>query len=123
MRMSAILATAFIGLGITAAGAQQSTAPQTQPQPQPPASSSQGAQVRSLNIVDISQLPPDTQTEVNKLVAKTTQADFQNMRGAIDRVPQIKAALQQKGLTSAEVVVASLSNDGVLTLITKKKAG
>ena len=116
MRITVILATAFVGLGLSAASAQQST----QPQPQPPAASSQGTQVRSLNIVDMSQLPPDTQSQVKKLIAKTTPTDLKNMRSAIDRVPQIKEALQQKGLTSAEVVVASLSNDGVLTLVTKK---
>ena len=115
MRKITILAIAFIGLGLSAANAQQSAPPQ----PQAPAAS-QGAQVRSLNIVDMSQLPSDTQTQVNKLIAKTTPADLKNMRSAIDRVPQIKAALQQKGLTSAQVVVASLSDDGVLTLVTKK---
>jgi hypothetical protein len=118
MRITVILAAAFIGVGLSAANAQQSTQPQ--PQPQPPAASSQGTQVRSLNIVDMSQLPPDTQSQVKKLIAKTTPADLKNMRSAIDRVPQIKEALQKKGLTSAEVVVASLSNDGVLTLVTKK---
>jgi len=116
MRKITLIASAFLALGLTAASAQQSK----QPQAGAPAASSQEPQVRSLNIVDMSQLPPDTQTQVNKLVAKTTPADLKNMRSAIDRAPQIKAALQKKGLTSAQVIVASLSNDGVLTLVTKK---
>jgi len=64
-----------------------------------------------------------TRTQVNAVVAKRSDADLQKLRGSIDATPVVKSALEAQGMSSAQVIAASLTNDGTLTLITKKKAG
>jgi hypothetical protein len=103
----------------TAANAQQQPA---KPAPAPAAKQQpQGAPtIHSVNIVDIQELPKETQEKVNIAVAKRSEAGLAKLRSSIDAAPQIKSALEAKGLTSMQVIAASLSNDGALTLITKK---
>ena len=66
-------------------------------------------------------MPAETKARVNEVVAQRSDADLQKLRGSIDATPEVKSALEAKGLTSAEVIAASMGNDGALTLITKKK--
>ena len=54
------------------------------------------------------------------MVAQRGDADLQKLRGSIDGTPELKSALEAKGLTSAQVIAASMGADGALTLITKK---
>ena len=121
MRRTAILAAGAALLFATAASAQQ------QPTAQPPAASPEapGAQsaapaVKSVTIVDIEELPAATQTQVDSIVAQTSEADLAALRSSLDAAPQIKSALEAKGLTSAQVIAASMGQDGALTLVTKK---
>ncbi|MET0599750.1 MAG: hypothetical protein ABWZ57_17990 [Mesorhizobium sp.] len=95
---------------------------QQQPAPARPAPTSPAAQpaIQSVNIVDMTELPKETQQKVNDVIAKRSDADLQKLRSSIDAAPPIKQALEAKGLTSKQVVAASLSKDGSLTLITKK---
>src|SRR5262245_16921636 len=118
MRKITLLATgAALVLFATAAGAQQQPAPETaEPQTQQTAPT-----IKSINVVDIEQLPKATQDQVNQVVSQRSDADMQKLRGSIDARPDIKSALEAKGLSSAQVVAASLAQDGTLTLITKKK--
>ncbi|CAH1656747.1 MULTISPECIES: hypothetical protein [Hyphomicrobiales] len=100
-------------------------APSTQPPAtQPPATSQQAPQeappIRSVRVLDIEELPEATRTEVNNAAAQRSPTELQQLRASIDATPAIKSALTSKGRTSAEVIVASLSNDGTLTLVTKK---
>ncbi|MDN5928605.1 MAG: hypothetical protein L0I29_16170, partial [Hyphomicrobiales bacterium] len=74
-----------------------------------------------VNVVDVEQLPPETKTQVDKFVAKEGNDGLQKLRQSIDSTPEAKSALQQKGMTSEQVVAASLDEKGTLTLITKKK--
>jgi hypothetical protein len=67
------------------------------------------------------QLPPETKTQVDAFVAKQGNDGLQKLRQSIDSTPEAKSALQQKGMTSQQVVAASLDDNGTLTLITKKK--
>jgi hypothetical protein len=53
-------------------------------------------------------------------VAQRGEADLQKLRSSIDATPEIKSALEAKGLTSAQVIAASMSPEGALTLVTKK---
>jgi len=76
--------------------------------------------IQTANIVDIAELSEATQTKVNDLVAKRSDADLQKLRSSIDATPQVKSALEAEGLTSAQVIVASMSDNGALTLITRK---
>lgn len=118
MRKLTILAASAAMMLTTAASAQQQPAPAT-PAPAPAAPSAQPT-IKSVKIVDIEQLPADTKEQVNAVVAKSSDAELQRLRGSIDTMPQVKSALEAEGLTSAQVVAASMGNDGALTLITKK---
>jgi hypothetical protein len=126
MRKMTLLAAAATLTLATAATAQQQPA-QQQPAPAPttPAPAAPRAQpavptIQSVSIVDITELPKDAQTQVNQVIAQRGDAGLQKLRSSIDATPQVKSALEAKGLTSAQVIAASMNTDGALTLITKK---
>ena len=54
------------------------------------------------------------------MVAQRGNDNLERLRSSIDGMPELKSALEAKGLTSAQVIAASMSPDGALTLITKK---
>jgi hypothetical protein len=123
MRKTTLLAAAAAAMLTSAASAQQQ--PAQQPAPTAPAPAAPSAQpavptIQSVNIVDITELPKDTQTQVNQMIAQRGEAGLQKLRSSIDATPKVKSALQAKGLTSAQVVAASMNTAGALTLITKK---
>ncbi|MGX7876158.1 hypothetical protein ACVDG5_028790 [Mesorhizobium sp. ORM6] len=121
MRKTIILAAAASLMLAGAASAQQQQ-PSQQPAPTTPAPGGQQAApaIQSVNIVDITELPKDTQTQVNQVIAQRGDAGLQKLRSSIDATPKVKSALQAKGMTSAQVVAASMEPNGALTLITKK---
>jgi len=127
----ALAAGASLALTVAATGAQaQTTSPQAPSAAQPPAASSAPASpgpsssaapsIKQINVVDIKELPEATQTKVNAVVQQGSEADLQQMRSSLDSNAQIKSALQAKGVSSAQVVLASMDADGTLTLVTKK---
>lgn len=125
MRKTIFLAAAATLMLAGAAGAQQQPAQQPTPAPTTPALAAPGAQpavptIQSVNVVDITELPKDTQTQVNQVIAERGDTGLQKLRSSIDATPKVKSALQAKGLTSAQVVAASMEPNGALTLITKK---
>ena len=108
-----------------AASAQQQPAQQPAPAPTAPAPAAPSAQpavptIQSVNIVDITELPKDTQTQVNQVIAQRGDDGLKKLRSSIDATPKVKSALEAKGLSSAQVVAASMEPNGALTLITKK---
>ncbi|MFJ7353052.1 hypothetical protein ACIQWS_02705 [Phyllobacterium sp. NPDC097923] len=120
MRKMMILAMCAAFPLATSAAYAQTAAPAT-PQPASKAPAQSGTvPVTTINIVDINELPESTKTQVNDAVAKRSDKDMQQLRTSIDASPQVSAALKEKGLTSAAVVVASLDAKGLLTLVTKK---
>ncbi|AZO20504.1 MULTISPECIES: hypothetical protein [unclassified Mesorhizobium] len=117
-----ILFAAAVSLALAgAASAQQQPSPQPSPAPAAPAPATPKAPtIESVNIVDITELPKDTQTQVNQIVAQRGDAGLQTLRKSIDATPKVKSALEAKGISSAQVIAASLQPNGALTLITKK---
>jgi hypothetical protein len=121
MRKMTILAAGAAVMLATAAGAQQQPAqPPASPAPEAPNAPSAAPTIQTISIVDIKDLPEATQAQVNDVVAKRSEADLQKLRSSIDATPEIKSALEAKGLTSEQVIAASMGNNGALTLITKK---
>ncbi|MGX9574180.1 hypothetical protein [Mesorhizobium sp. f-mel] len=125
MRKTISLAAAATLLLATAASAQQQPAPQPGEPPASPAPAAPGAQpeapaIQTVNVIDIEELPKETQTKVNEVIAKRGEDGLQKLRSSIDATPQVKSALEAKGLTSAQVIAASMDTNGALTLITKK---
>jgi hypothetical protein len=123
MRKITMLAAGAALLFAGAAGAQQQPAPAKPAQPATPPAQSQAPTIQNVAVVDIEQLPKETQDRVNEVVKQRTDADLQKLRSSIDARPDIKSALEAKGMSSAQVIAASLADNGTLTLITKKKAG
>jgi hypothetical protein len=119
MRKIIVLAAAATLASATIAGAQQQPAPQPK-QPTAPSAQPAAPAIQSVNIVDITELPEATQTQVNQVIAKRGDAGLQKLRSSIDATPQLKSALEAKGLTSAQVVAASMTTNGARTLVTKK---
>ena len=123
--LTAIAAAAFA----TVAQAQQQPTT-TPPSPAAPAQATPSSTlppvsaptIQSINILDLEQLPQETQKKVNDVVAQGGESNLKQLRDSVDATPQATAALKDKGLTSHNVLVASLSEDGVLTLVTTKKA-
>ena len=122
MRKMILLAAASLMLASAASAQQQPTPAQTPAAPAPAAPGAPAAAptIQSVNIVDIKELPEATQTQVNQVIAKRGDAGMQKLRSSIDATPEVKSALEAKGLTSAQVIAASMQPNGALTLITKK---
>lgn len=121
MRKTILFAAAASLALAGAASAQQPPSPQPSPAPAAPAPATPKAPtIESVNIVDITELPKDTQTQVNQIVAQRGDAGLQTLRKSIDATPKVKSALEAKGISSAQVIAASLQPNGALTLITKK---
>ena len=122
MRRTIFLTAAASLMLAGAASAQQQPAQQPAPTPAAPAAPGAPAAptIQSVNIVDITELPKDTQTQVSQVIAQRGDAGLQKLRSSIDATPKVKSALEAKGLTSAQVVAASMEPNGALTLITKK---
>jgi hypothetical protein len=94
----------------------QAQAP-SQPEAQtPPAQSS--TVIRSIQVVDVKDLKPAVRSQVDEVVAQTSEEDMQSLRKSIDATPEAASALKAKGLSSAQVVAINIA-DGVLTLFAK----
>lgn len=94
------------------------------PQSQAPAEAAPGVPaIQSISVVDFTELPAETQGQVDKLSKERGEEELVKLRSTLDSVPQISSALKEKGFTSADVVVASLSPNGALTLVTRKQPG
>jgi hypothetical protein len=121
MRKTLILAAGAIFMLATAASAQQQPAePPASPAPATPNAPSAAPTIQTISVVDIEDLPKETQAQVNDVVAKRSDEDLKKLRSSIDATPEVKSALEAKGLTSAQVIAASMGDNGALTLITKK---
>lgn len=98
-----------------------------QTQPGAPAQGSESPRpspgVRSVKVVDVEELPANTKAQVTQNAARQKESDLAALRQSIDAAPQITSALQAKGATSAQVIAASLDDEGVLTLVTRKRSG
>jgi hypothetical protein len=96
------------------------SAPATPPAAAPEAPAAAAPAITSVTVVDVQELPADTQKQVNDVVAQRGDADLQNLRSSIEAMPELKSALEAKGATTNDVIAASMGEGGALTLITKK---
>ena len=123
MRNITMLAAGAALLLAGAASAQQQPATQpAQPAQPAPSAPAKPPEISRVDVVDIEALPKETQDRVNQVVAQRGDEGLKELRSSIDARADIKSALGAKGMSSAQVIAASLGTDGTLTLITKKKA-
>lgn len=120
MRTMTIAAlVAVLSLGTPALVQAQGASSQKDQAPagsQAPAESS--TSIHSIRVIDVKELPPAVKSQVDDIVAKTSEEDKQSLRKSIDGTPAAISALKAKGLTSAQVVAINIA-DGVLMLFTK----
>jgi hypothetical protein len=114
-RLTKFAALAALALAAPAYAQSQSS----QPQPDETPADRPAQRITAVEIIDVKDLPPATQTQVNALTAKSNAEDLQGLRNSIDAIPQASAALKAKGLSSSQVVAANVDDKGTLTLITK----
>lgn len=101
MRNAILVAAAASLLMAGAAGAQQQPTPSPAPTaPAAPKAQSAAPAIQSVNVVDITELPKDAQTQVNQIVAQRGDAGLQTLRKSIDATPKVKSALEAKGMSS-----------------------
>ncbi|MDF2120117.1 hypothetical protein PY365_31605 [Roseiarcaceae bacterium H3SJ34-1] len=113
-------------MALTALSVLAFTAP-IQAQSQVPQSSRDGAaadtqpvpKLTKVEIVDFSDLSVGVQNQVAAVIATTKQEDMQKLHQSIDAIPEASQALKAKGVSTSQIVVASLDETGTLTLITK----
>jgi len=120
MRKVFLLAASLTFVGSIAANAQSSSTPQT-PQQAPAAAPEATPKVQRFAVIDVSELPQDSQKQVEQVMAQSNDDTLKQLRSTIDATPEAKAALDAKGATSEQVVATAMGTDGTLTLITKKK--
>lgn len=111
---AALAAFATLGLQAPAMAQTPAPAPSEAPRPATPPA------ITSVNVVDLDELPEATKTQVNQALASRTADDLQKLRNAVEAAPEIRSALEAKGLSSRDVIVAQVSQTGTLTLVTKK---
>ena len=122
MRKVFMLAASLAFIGAGAANAQTSPTP-SQPPAQPPATAPEAApKIERFSVVDVSELPQETQKQVEQVVAQGNDATLKELHSTIEATPEAKAALDAKGATPEQVVATAMGKDGTLTLITKKKS-
>jgi hypothetical protein len=109
----------LLGLALGTPAFAQGTPQRAPSQPAPQAQQS-APQIKSVQIVDIKDLPQDVRSQVDELASKTSEQDMQSLRKSIDASPGVTSALKAKGLSSAQVVAMNVDKDGVLTLFAKK---
>ena len=122
MRMITIAAASA---ATTLAAAAYAQAPSTErPSAKPPASSQDapaGAPtITSVKVVEIDELPEASKAQVNQLVATRTADELEKLRQAIEKAPAVKSAVEAKGFSARDVVLAQVNNEGELTIVTRK---
>jgi hypothetical protein len=115
MTMTIMVTTAF--LAAAPAAFAQTTAPAAAPES---TQQTQAQTFKKIEVVDLAELPAAAQTKVNQAAATTTEADLKGLRDSIAANTQTAEALRSKGVSSEAVIAALMSNDGTLTLVTKK---
>ncbi|EKS29186.1 hypothetical protein [Afipia felis] len=78
--------------------------------------------IRSIQVVDVEDLPPDMRSKVDVVLANTKQEDLKSLRESIDAMPEAVSALKAKGRNSAQVVAVNVDGNNTLTMFTRKAA-
>jgi len=120
MRISMTLTALSVLAFMASAQAQSpSPAPQRGPDKAPASDARAVPRLTKVEIVEFSDLPPKTQNQIDAVIATTKQEDMQKLHQSIDAIPEAAEALKAKGVKTSQIVVASLDEQGTLTLITK----
>lgn len=120
--MSRIATLAFGALiVVTGAAIAQQQAPEAPANsPATPQAPSTAPNIQTVSVMDIEELPTESQKQVEAIVAKRSDDELQKLRSSIKMFPEARQALEEKGLNENHVIAANVSAGGALTLITQK---
>jgi len=118
MRKTVMILASVTLFGTAGAVLAQQASPSQQPA-NPPVTA---PAIQRVNVIDVSELPQETQAQVNKIVEETSSESMQQLHSMVEASPEAKSALDEKGAKSTQVVATSMGADGTLTLITKKNS-
>lgn len=122
MRMTMLATAAVAALALSGAAQAQAPAPERTPA-RPPAAAPQAPTtptIKAVNVVDVNELPEATKTQVNEIVSKRSSDDNQKLQAAIEAAPMVKSAVEAKGFSSRDVLIAQMGESGELLVITRK---
>lgn len=111
---------ALAGTPVLAQSTQPAPQAQTTPQAQTQAPE-QRTQIRAVSIVDVSDLPAESQTQISQIEADRSEDQLDALRTSIEGSPALVDALEKQGATPSDVVAASLNETGTLTIVTRKE--
>jgi hypothetical protein len=119
----ALALSAVLALGMPALVQAQATGAQTENAPAKSGDArsgdaKSGMKISKIQVIDVKQLPDAVRSQVEDIVAKSSDEDMQALRKSIDASPAAASALKEKGMTSAQVVAINIA-DGVLTMFAK----
>jgi len=77
-----------------------------------------GTVIRSIQVIDVKDLKPAERSDIDDIVAHTSEQTMQSLRKSIDAAPAALSALRAKGISSSQVVAIDVA-DGVLTMFAK----
>lgn len=119
MRMIMLAAA---GAALILAGPANAQAPSTQPAP--PAASPQAPAtapaIKKVSVVALDELSEETKSQVNQIVASRTPDQLQRLQQALEGAPVAKSALEAKGFSSRDVLIAQIDDEGELIIVTRK---
>ncbi|CAM5770872.1 hypothetical protein LMIY3S_03318 [Labrys miyagiensis] len=78
--------------------------------------------VTDVTIVDLEELPPPVQQQVEDQVQHTSQQELRVLRRSIEEMPQLSSELRRRGVSSNQVIAVSLDSDGAVTLVINTEA-
>lgn len=115
MKTGIIVAAALALTTFPALAQTQQSAPQPQTQTQQPT-------VQTVTVIDVSNLPTESQAQIAQIEEQRTDEDLANLRQSIETSPALLQALREQGAGPGDVVAASLSQNGDLTIVTRKNS-
>lgn len=119
MRMTMLAAA--VGAVALLAGPATAQSPSTSQKPAAsPEAPKAAPAIKSVNVVELNELPEATKTQVNKLVAKRSAEENQRLQRAIEGAPMVKTAVEAKGFSTRDVLIAQLNDEGELIVITRR---
>lgn len=98
----------------------QAPTTQTPPAQSEPSDNGKAGTIKSVSVVDMDALPAAAQEQVTQRSKAQPAGQIQRIQATIENEPKLKSALATKGFTSRDVVLASLDNDGELTIVAKR---
>ncbi len=111
-----------IGTVMLVSGSAMAQAPAT-PSPQAqstPSDDEKTGTIKSISIVDMDALPAAAQEQVTQQSKAQPAGQLEQIQATIENEPKLKSALAVKGFTARDVVMASLDDDGELTIVAKR---